>query len=198
MTAERVAAVLLQHADTYENAPLVKCLCGEGDWFTPTEHAAHVAAAITAALDDGLRERVEVEVVAVLDAIKAVREMAADERVEVDERGEALTDYSSGVLDGIDHAALAARKAARRPEDRREVTSVEEWWACDDAYHAGLEHGLRAILAAQPAPTVSVTRDRYCGACDFYTDHVSTAHDGLAERGLLLPAPTADQGARDE
>jgi hypothetical protein len=32
-------------------------------------------------------------------------------------------------------------------------------------------------------------RNRYCKTCDFYTDHVSTAHDGLAARGLLLPKP---------
>lgn len=25
----------------------------------------------------------------------------------------------------------------------------------------------------------------YCGRCNSYTDHVSTAHDGLAARGLL-------------
>lgn len=33
-------------------------------------------------------------------------------------------------------------------------------------------------------------RRRYCKLCDFYTDHVSTAHDGLAARGLLLDRPT--------
>jgi hypothetical protein len=51
----------------------------------------------------------------ILAAIKALREQAADERVAMQERGEPLTDYSSGVLDGLDRAWLAGTKAAARP-----------------------------------------------------------------------------------
>lgn len=61
-------------------------------------------------------------------------------------------------------------------------------------------HGLRAALAATTnsasnatakTPVVDDAR-RYCSRCDFYTDHVSTAHDGLAVRGLL-PKTVAGQ-----
>jgi hypothetical protein len=86
-------------------------------------------------------------VVHILAAIKAIREQAADERVAMHERGEPLTDYSSGVLDGLDHAWLAGVKAARRPEDARTVTSPEEWWACEDAYQAGFDDALAAADA---------------------------------------------------
>jgi hypothetical protein len=34
-------------------------------------------------------------------------------------------------------------------------------------------------------PPEASTERLFCGRCDFYTDHVSTAHDGLAARGLL-------------
>lgn len=55
--------------------------------------------------------------------------------------------------------------------------------------------------AVRPDPLEADFPRRYCKRCDYYTDHVSTAHDGLAERGLLrpptraLPDPPNNQGA---
>lgn len=86
--------------------------------------------------------------VAILTAIKAVRDAAADERAELHDQGEPLTDYGSGVLDGLDKAWLAGRRAAKRPDDTRTTTSIEEWWACDDAYEKGLARA--AALATDP------------------------------------------------
>lgn len=48
-TADVVAAVLLHHQDTYQDAPLIHCMCGERQ-LTITEHVAHGGSTIAAAL----------------------------------------------------------------------------------------------------------------------------------------------------
>lgn len=80
--------------------------------------------------------------IAILDAIKSLRAQAAAERVAMHERGEPLTGYSAGVLDGLDRAWLTGFRAARKPIDTRETTSPEEWWACERAFLAGREDAL--------------------------------------------------------
>lgn len=57
-----------------------------------------------------------------IDAIKAVRKQAADERAELHATGEPLTDYGSGFLDGLDKAWIAAVNALRDPDDFDEQT----------------------------------------------------------------------------
>ena|SRR5690349_5667788 len=87
--------------------------------------------------------------VAILAAIKAVRAEAADERAALHDAGEPLTDYGSGLLDGLDRAWLAGVKAARRPVDTRETTSLEEWWACEDAFNAGVRSVTAGLMESQ-------------------------------------------------
>lgn len=53
--------------------------------------------------------------------------------------------------------------------------------AIDRTFHGIDFTSWRMVLAA------ATEVRRYCKQCGFYTDHVSTAHDGLAARGLLLP-----------
>lgn len=44
-----------------------------------------------------------------------------------------------------------------------------------------------------PSDAPSESTEWFCSRCDFYTDHVSTQHDGLASRGLLKANPRQPQ-----
>jgi hypothetical protein len=124
-------------------------------------------------------------VVRILDAIKAIREQAADERVAMHERGEPLTDYSGGVLDGLDRAWLAGTKAARRPEDNRTATSPEEWWACEDAYELGL-----AAADARDTNTRAAAWDEGWNAAMDYASADYTGPDDPPNPYAVLDQPT--------
>jgi hypothetical protein len=86
---------------------------GSVTWWTlqPVERSWWIGTAER--LRDSAWWRDNVEETAILAAIRLVRERAAEERVAMSDRGETLSDYSSGVLDGLDLAWLAGTEARR-------------------------------------------------------------------------------------
>lgn len=70
--------------------------------------------------------------------------------------------------------------------------------SCQCVCHLTATPKLGHICNPLGTTTPQEDRRRYCSQCDFYTDHVSTAHDGLAARGLLLEPPQTPEEARDQ
>lgn len=70
-------------------------------------------------------EKAEAERDEILDAIKALREQAAEERAALHECGEPLTDYSSGMLDGLDKAWIAGTKTRVQQKRHEQITQKE-------------------------------------------------------------------------
>lgn len=73
--------------------------------------------------------------------------------------------------------------------DRAMLTEKVYWWI-NQAVHATRPPSRPGDHVPENAPDDTPEEKaprRYCSRCDFYTDHVSTAHDGLEARGLLRP-----------